>query len=139
MAIRTRNKRDISFNFSSMSDLVFLLLIFFVLTSTLIAPNAIKLLLPKSDGITRAKQTVTVYINSENEYFLDGRTTAPISLGELEMNLTSVLSGHDDASVVVRADQTVDVQYVVTVIDMVKGINDDLGTTHKVVLATRPK
>jgi biopolymer transport protein ExbD len=140
MAIRTRNKRDLSFNFSSMSDLVFLLLIFFVLTSTLIAPNAIKLLLPASNSRVQANpQVVQVYIDAENQYYLDGRGTEPVTLEELEMNLSSVLSGYQDASVVVRADQTVDVQYVVTVIDMVKGLNDKLGATHKVVLATRPK
>ena len=48
MAIQMRNKRDTQFSMASMSDLVFLLLIFFMLTSTLVAPNAIKLLLPSS-------------------------------------------------------------------------------------------
>lgn len=138
MAIKTRNKRDISFNFSSMSDLVFLLLIFFVLTSTLVAPNAIKLLLPSSDSKTMANQTVQVYISPENEYFLDGRET-PVTLEELEMNLSSVLQGYEEASVVVRSDKSVPVQYVVNVIDVVNGVNDQLKTKHKVILATRPK
>lgn len=139
MAIRTRNKRDISFNFSSMSDLVFLLLIFFVLTSTLIAPNAIKLLLPASDSKTMANpQVVQVYITPEKEYYVDERET-PLSLDELRNKLGNVLEEHKDASVVVRSDKTVGVQYVVNVIDLVNNINDERGTTHKVVLATQPK
>ncbi|MGM0612048.1 MAG: ExbD/TolR family protein [Bacteroidota bacterium] len=139
MAIRPRNKRDLSFNFSSMSDLVFLLLIFFVLTSTLIAPNAIKLLLPASDSKTMANpQVVQVYISPDNEYYLDGND-APVTIDELKSNLGNVLEGHEDASVVVRSDKTVPVQYVVNVIDLVNNFNDERGTTHKVILATRPK
>ena len=71
MAIKTRNKISVSFNSSSMSDLVFLLLIFFMLTSTLVAPNAIKLLLPSSSSKTMAKQTVTVYINDLYQYYVE--------------------------------------------------------------------
>ena len=122
-----------------MSDLVFLLLIFFVLTSTLIAPNAIKLLLPASDSKTMANpQVVQVYISPDNEYYLDGNDS-PVTLDELNINLSNVLGGHEDASVVVRSDKSVAVQYVVNVIDLVNNINDERGTTHKVILATRPK
>ena len=71
MALKRRNQRRVEFNSSSMSDLVFLLLIFFMLTSTLVAPNAIKLLLPQSSSRTMAKQTVTVYINDKMDYFVD--------------------------------------------------------------------
>lgn len=139
MAIRTRNKRDLSFNFSSMSDLVFLLLIFFVLTSTLIAPNAIKLLLPSSNTKTMANpQVVYVSITPDNEYYMDG-SEVPVTLDQLEMNLENVLTGQEDASVVVRSDKTVAVQYLVNVIDLVNGINDERGTAHKVILATQPK
>ena len=76
MAIKSRNKVEPTFNSSSMSDLVFLLLIFFMLTSTLVAPNAIKLMLPSSSSKTMAKQTVTVYINDQFQYFSD--KTVPV-------------------------------------------------------------
>ncbi len=139
MAIRTRNKRELSFNFSSMSDLVFLLLIFFVLTSTLIAPSAIKLLLPASDSSTHAQpQAIQVYISPDSEFFIDGRET-PLTVDELRMNLENVLEGHDKASVVLRSDESVPVQYVVTVIDLVNAINRQRDTEHRVILATRPK
>ncbi|MFO8054526.1 MAG: biopolymer transporter ExbD [Bacteroidales bacterium] len=139
MAIRPRNKRELSFNFSSMADLVFLLLIFFVLTSTLIAPNAIKLLLPASESSTMASpQVIQVYISPENEFYVDGKDS-PLTIDELRMDLNNVLEGHDNASVVLRSDQSVAVQYVVSVIDEVNAINRQRDTEHKVILATRPK
>ena len=61
--IESQNKVRIQSGSSSMSDLVFLLLIFFMITSTLISPNAVKLLLPESNSKTMAKQNVTVYID----------------------------------------------------------------------------
>ena len=135
MAIQTRNKRSVEFSMASMSDLVFLLLIFFMLTSTLVAPNAIKLLLPQSSSKTMAKQTVTVYINDRFEYFLD---ETQISIDQMEPLIGESLAGQVDGSVVLRADQTVPVQYIVNVIDAVNKVNDRYSTKHKVILATRP-
>ena len=79
MAIETRNKIDAHFNMASMSDLVFLLLIFFMLTSTLVSPNAIKLLLPSSNSKTMAKQSLTVYINKSRNFFSRRQTGATFS------------------------------------------------------------
>ncbi|MCF8229735.1 MAG: biopolymer transporter ExbD [Bacteroidales bacterium] len=135
MAIKPRNKRDLQFNMASFSDLVFLLLIFFMLTSTLVAPNAIKLLLPQSNSRTMATQTVTVYINERMDYFV-GET--PVSLNRLESVIDDRLKGEIKASIVLRSDQTVPVQYVVNVIDAVNNINNKYNTKHKVILATRP-
>jgi biopolymer transport protein ExbD len=135
MAIQTRNKRSVQFSMASMSDLVFLLLIFFMLTSTLVAPNAIKLLLPQSSSKTMAKQTVTVYINDRFEYFLN---ETPISQDQLEPVIGENMAGQVDGSVVLRSDQSVLVQYIVNVIDAVNKINERYSTKHKVILATRP-
>jgi biopolymer transport protein ExbD len=135
MAIQMRNKRDASFSMASMSDLVFLLLIFFMLTSTLVAPNAIKLLLPSSNSKTMSKQTVTVYINEASEIYLEEVRTSPESL---ENNLNNLLINEQEASIVLRADQFASVQDIVIVIDAVNGINEKNGTRHKVILATRP-
>jgi biopolymer transport protein ExbD len=135
MAIQTRNKRSVEFNSSSMSDLVFLLLIFFMLTSTLVAPNAIKLLLPQSGSRTMATQTVTVYINDRMDYFV-GET--PVSLKSLENEIDNSLKGEIQGSIVLRSDESVAVQYVVNVIDAVNNINKKYSTKHKVILATRP-
>jgi biopolymer transport protein ExbD len=136
MAIQTRNKRSIQFSTASMSDLVFLLLIFFMLTSTLVAPNAIKLLLPQSSSKTLAKQTITVYINDKAEYFI-GETK--VTTDQLQPLLSTELAGQLEGSVVLRSDQTVAVQHLVNVIDAVNKINDKYSTKHKVIMATRPR
>jgi biopolymer transport protein ExbD len=68
MPIRVQNKRNIEFNLSTQADLVFLLLIFFMITSTFVSPNAIKLLLPESSSKTMAKQNIEVYIDENLEY-----------------------------------------------------------------------
>ncbi len=136
MAIKTRNKIGVSFNSSSMSDLVFLLLIFFMLTSTLVAPNAIKLLLPSSNSKTMAKQTVTVYINDLFQYFVD---ETPVTDEDLAPVISSRIGGEADATIVLRSDKSVPVQYVVNVIDAVNEINNATQQNHKVILATSPK
>jgi biopolymer transport protein ExbD len=136
MAIKLRNPRRAEFNMASMSDLVFLLLIFFMLTSTLVAPNAIKLLLPSSESRTMARQTTTVYINEENDIFLE---EVPVNLEALESGLIVALGNETEASVVLRADQSVPVQYIVSVIDVVNNINSASQTRHKVILATQPR
>jgi biopolymer transport protein ExbD len=136
MAIKLRNPRRAEFNMASMSDLVFLLLIFFMLTSTLVAPNAIKLLLPSSESRTMARQTTTVYINEENDIFLE---EVPVDLEALESGLIVALGNETEASVVLRADQSVPVQYIVSVIDVVNNINSASQTRHKVILATQPR
>ena len=133
--IQTRNKIDPNFNSSSMSDLVFLLLIFFMLTSTLISPNAIKLLLPKStSGQTMAKQNVTVSIDESNHFFVENNE---VSEQELPDVIGALLEEVDDGTVKLHSDATVAVQYVVKVIDAVNKVNSRQGKKHKVILATQ--
>ena len=139
MALKRRNQRQVEFNSSSMSDLVFLLLIFFMLTSTLIAPNAIKLLLPQSSSRTMAKQNVTVYINENHDYFIDERQVAEDQLQSEIMVQLNKSNGGSEGTVVVRSDKNVPVQYVVNVIDAVNNINNETHQNHKVLLATSPK
>lgn len=136
MPIHARNKLSASFSMASMSDLVFLLLIFFMITSTLVAPNAIKLLLPSSDSKTMAKQTVTVYINEQQSFYMEENQ---VPEDQLKSQLEQKLEDQNEGTVVLRADRTVDVQYIVTVIDAVNSINQEKGTKHKVILATLPK
>ncbi len=136
MAIKSRNKRKVEFNMASMSDLVFLLLIFFMITSTLISPNAIKLLLPNSSSKTMAKQNITIYINDQFDYYLDKRRLEENNLTEV---LAQALLEFDQGTVVLKSDKTVPVQYVVNVIDAVNQINKGRINKHKVILATSPK
>jgi biopolymer transport protein ExbD len=156
--IRSQNKIQIESGSSSMSDLVFLLLIFFMLTSTLISPNAVKLFLPESNNKTMAKESVTVYISdlggtaedgsllSRCQFQIDetplvatiGSDLVDEMKGVLVTELETLAPGDDEAGVFVRADQTVDVQYIVNVIDAVNQINKERNTKHKVVLGTKP-
>ena len=136
MAIKSRNKVEPTFNSSSMSDLVFLLLIFFMLTSTLVAPNAIKLMLPSSNSKTMAKQTVTVYVNDQFQYFVDETIADETQLTDL---INANIGNDTQATVVLRSDKSVPVQYVVSVIDAVNEINNATGNNHKVILATSQK
>ena len=135
--IETRNKLSIETNNSTMSDLVFLLLVFFMMTSTLISPNAVKLLLPESGSKTMAKQNVTVYIDESNNFQV-GDTPTDVE-GLQSLIASGIEPGISDACVVLRSDKTVAVQYVVNVIDAVNAINEQTGSKHKVILATSPK
>ena len=133
--IQTRNKIDPNFNSASMSDLVFLLLIFFMLTSTLISPNAIKVLLPKStSGQTMAKQNVTGSIDTNYQFFVENQPTPE---AELTPTIANYIANIQDATIKLHTDKTVPVQYVVTVIDAVNKINASTGQKHKVILATQ--
>lgn len=135
--IESQNHIRVNSSSSTMSDLVFLLLIFFMITSTLISPNAVKLMLPESNSKTMAKQNVTVYIDQNYNYQVGD---APTDASQLQTAIESYLEpGITDACIVLRADKTVPVQYVVNVIDAVNAINTENGTKHKVILATSPK
>lgn len=136
MAIKSQNKISTEFSMASMSDLVFLLLIFFMLTSTLVSPNAIKLLLPSSSSKTIARQTTNVYINEQARIFVNEKPATDLNLKQL---ITQSLIGQTEGVVVLRADRRIPVQYVVNVIDAVNQINELLKTRHKVILATTPK
>ena len=99
MAIRRTTKVDSSFSMSSMTDIVFLLLIFFLVTSTLINPNALKLLLPKSTGQVSAKATVSVSIKhwQENDNFsfhINGNET-PVRFDQIEDGIIELLQNVD--------------------------------------------
>ena len=137
MPIQSRNKRKADFNMASMSDLVFLLLIFFMLTSTLVAPNAIKLLLPQSNSRTiEQPPRIVISINAQYEYFLQG---VQVDDEQLQAGLLSYLEGKESASIRLESDKNVPVQYVVNVIDIVNDVNNRYNTKHKVIMATSPK
>ncbi len=81
-------------------------------------------------------QTVNVHINEERQLFLEDR---PVSLEGLQEGLLEVLEGLQDGTVVLRADHSVPVQYIVDVIDAVENINSRYQVRHRVILATQPR
>lgn len=121
---------------SSMTDLVFLLLIFFLITSTLVNPNALKLMLPKSTGQVSAKATVSVSIkdwgNDEYTYHFNGNEQ-PVPFEEVEDELTGLLQTEEDPTFSIYADQSVPVKEVVAVMNIAK------RNHYKVILATQPE
>ncbi len=129
MALRSRNKVSANFNMSSMTDIVFLLLIFFMLTSTLVSPNALKLLLPNSKSKTLEKQTISVSITKDIDFYINEDKILEPSL---ENELKRLLNNEIDPGIILHADQSVDIQHVVKVMDIA------YRNKYKIVLATSP-
>lgn len=137
MAFKRTTKVLSETGMSTMTDLVFLLLIFFLLTSTLINPNALKLLLPKSTGQVSAKATVSVSIKDWHQqnkytYHLNG-DSAPIPFNKVEDGLVSLLQSEEDPTFSIYADETVPVREIVAVMNIAK------RNHYKVILATSPE
>jgi len=134
MTLKSRNKVSANFNMSSMTDIIFLLLIFFMLTSTLISPNALDLLLPSSKSQTVEKQTISVEIQKDEktEEIRFSINTEKTSLIDLENKLINILKNEQDPSLVLYADKTIAIDHVVKVLEIANRNN------YKVVLATDP-
>ena len=130
MSLRSKNKVSANFSMSSMTDIVFLLLIFFMLTSTLVSPNALKLLLPNSKARTLEKQTISVSITPEIEYYIEDQK---FPIDQLENQLKQRLANEQEPAIVLHADKTVDIEFAVKVMDIA------YRNKYKVVLATNPK
>ena len=130
MSLRSKNKVSANFSMSSMTDIVFLLLIFFMLTSTLVSPNALKLLLPNSKARTLEKQTISVSITPEIEYYIEDQK---FPFDQLENQLKHRLANEQEPAIVLHADKTVDIEFAVKVMDIA------YRNKYKVVLATNPK
>lgn len=136
MAIKRTTKVMSEMSMSSMTDIVFLLLIFFLVTSTLVNPNALKLLLPKSTGQVSAKATVSVSVkdwhNGTYSYHINGNQT-PIMFSQVEDELIELLIEQDDPTFSIYADETVPVKEVVALMNIAK------KNHYKVIMATSPE
>jgi biopolymer transport protein ExbD len=130
MALKSKNKISATFSMSSMTDIVFLLLIFFMLTSTLVTTNALDLVLPNSNAQTVKKQRVSVSINADLEYFIDKEN---IELKYIEKELVSRLASQQEQVLVLRVDKSVPVEYAVEIMDIA------YRNKFKIVLATQQK
>lgn len=129
MNLRGRNKVSPEFSMSSMTDIVFLLLIFFMLTSPVITPEALDLILPKAKGKTSNVQSLAVSINKDLEIFIN---LDQVTSDQLELELQKRLSGEEDPTIILRAEESVPIQNAVSVMDIAK------RNKYKVVLAVKP-
>ena len=115
---------------SPLIDCVFLLLIFFMITSTLVNPNALKLLLPKSTNQTTAQPTVTVSIDKNQTFYLNTKVT-PFSM--LEGKIVEILKNADDPCINIEAEKSVPIEQVVKIMNIAKTYG------YKSILATDPE
>ncbi|MCQ2178070.1 MAG: biopolymer transporter ExbD [Bacteroidales bacterium] len=136
MAIKRTLKADPNISMSSMTDIVFLLLIFFLVTSTLVNPNALKLLLPKSTGQVGAKATCSVSIKDWGDdtytYHING-DEEPVPFEEIENELIEVLQEEEDPTFSIFSDESVPIKEIVQVMNIAK------RNHYKVILATSPE
>jgi biopolymer transport protein ExbD len=130
MAVKGRNKVSPEFNMSSMTDIVFLLLVFFIIASTMISPNGVDVLLPKGSTRTTKKNQVSVSITKDVKYFVGQRE---VQFEQLERTLQSMLEGEEKPGFLLRPEETVDIQYVVAVMEIAN------RNKYQMVLATRGK
>jgi|TARA_B100000768_G_scaffold83454_1_gene78957 biopolymer transport protein ExbD len=129
MNLRGRNKITPEFNMSSMTDIVFLLLIFFMIASTLVTTNAIDILLPKASGKTENKKSISVSIQKDLTFYIDQKE---VDVQKLETELLKLLQNEIAPTLVLRAEKSVPVDYVVKVMDIAN------RNKFKIILAVNP-
>ena len=132
MNLRKRTRRiSAEVHTSAMNDIMFFLLLFFLIASTVTNPNVIKLLLPKSSsGQSISKKTITVTVTKDLRYFVDKKE---VKITDLSAALSGYKKLADELTIVLHVDRTVAIQDVVEVMDISQKLN------IKLVLATEPK
>lgn len=137
MALKRRAKVESNFSMSSMSDIVFLMLIFFLVTSTLVSPNALKLLLPKSSNQVSSRPEVSIsikhYLQSNTfSYHINGNNV-PVPLSEIEGLVQNELKNVEDPTISLHVDRTVPMEQVVNIMNIAK------RNQYRIILATAPE
>jgi biopolymer transport protein ExbD len=127
MKLKGRNKVSSEFSMSSMTDIVFLLLIFFLLTSN--SPNALDLLLPKARGKSTNTQQLAVSIDASLMYYINDTQVAK---ADVETALKSALSNQQNPTIILRAAESIAIKEAVYIMDIAN------RNQFKVILAVRP-
>lgn len=131
MNLRKRRRAGAEMHTSAMNDIMFFLLLFFLIASTVTNPNVIKLMLPKSStGQSVSKKTITVSITKDLQYFIDKK---PVQVADLGSTLEGYKKMATELTIVLYVDRTVAIQDVVEIMDIAQKLN------IKLVLATEPK
>lgn len=134
MALKKQNKTDANFSMASMTDIIFLLLLFFMITSTVVHPNAVKILLPESKQQTSAKPLTRVVIDEKLNYYVafGNEREKKVSFDEIEPFLQARILQEPDMYVALYADEKIPYRELIRVLNI---CNDN---KFKLVLATRP-
>lgn len=131
MALKRQSKVNSGFSMSSMTDIVFLLLIFFMITSTLVTPVAVKeLTLPQSAHQVSAKPNTTVSVTKDLRYFVEGEE---IKFWQMERKLKSILDASPETYISLHVDESVPFSTVGKIRDIA------IRNKYKLILATRAK
>ncbi len=128
MNFKNRNKISPEFSMSSMTDIVFLLLIFFMLTSN--APNALDMILPKAKGKSTNTQNVSVSVKNDMTYYVNGKK---LLANEIESTLKALLTKKEKPTIMLRAEEGVPIEKAVLIMDIAN------RNKYKLILAVRPK
>lgn len=127
MALQSKHKVDSSFSMSSMTDIIFLLLIFFMLTSSFITPSGLPVNLPSSETSDIAMQEVTVSVTKDLKYAVNDRV---VNRDQIKAELTSLLSGKQ-GQVVLHIDKEVPVEYLVEIGGIAAGLEANVSIATK--------
>ncbi len=127
MDLKSKHKIEAAFSLSSMTDIIFLLLIFFMLTSTFVTPSGLPVNLPSSKSSTIVLQRVSVTITTDLRYFVNDKRS---SFTQLEQDLREALEGQEGV-VVLHVDKSVPVEHLVNVAGIATSMN------AKVTIATK--
>lgn len=130
MGLGSRNKVSVEFSMSSMTDIVFLLLIFFILLSTFITANHMDVDPPTSDGMNTGSQTVSVSISPDIHFYVN---TDEVAEADLEYVLKEQLAGEAEPGIVLHADKTVPIKHVMTIMQIAS------RNKYSLILATQPR
>jgi biopolymer transport protein ExbD len=130
MAIRRVSKVESGFSAASMTDMVFLLLMFVLMALTLVNPNALRLMLPRSTNNITEKPYTTISITPDLRYYVE---TTEVSFEGLEAALQEKLAGKENPIVSLHMDENLPVKYQVQVMNIAK------NNRYALVLATSPE
>lgn len=129
MALNSKNKVSADFNMSSMTDMVFLLLIFFLLTSNFVTPSALNINVPSSKAGGKVIPKISVSITKNRKYFVN---EVEVPYSRLERELRAQLRNREDGVVVLQIDKDLPVQYLIDVASIATKLR------AKVSVATKP-
>ena len=134
MALKQKHTIESGFSMASMTDVIFLLLIFFMITSTIVVPSAIKVLLPKAQQQAQAKPLTRVTIDADMRYYVasGGDMEREVPFDAITPFLQSSYSDNPDIFVALYADESVPYKEIIRILD--------IANQHKfkMVLMTRP-
>ncbi len=129
MKLKARNRVSPNFQMSSLTDIIFLLLIFFLLTSSLVSLNALDLVLPSANSATTVKPSMSISVTGDGTFFFN---KDKVDFEQLDDLLLKALEDDEEQSVVLNAEKSVPIEEVVKVFEMAKELD------IQIVLATTP-